>query len=274
MYNFTFLLSFTIALIPESDVTQGWKQLAPGMDLLYLPAKTNDKPGGSNITIVRFDPQLWELVFLGLSQTGESAGRTAREWCESHKLVAAINAGMYADNYKTHVGYLRSKDHVNNSHINNYQSVLAFDPKEGKVIPSFRIYDLDESKISIGSILNDYSTAIQNLRLIKKPGKNQWSKQNGEWNEAAIGEDKEGKILFIYSRLPLSMHDLNQELLASGIGIVAAQHLEGGFEAQLYLNQGDVEIDLFDIYDGNSNEDNGNSRAEPIPNIIGIRPRN
>ena len=196
MYIFTFLLSFTIGLMPESDVTQGWKQLAPGMDLLNLVVKDQGISGDSHITIVRFDPQEWELVFLGLSQTGESSGKTAREWCKSHKLVAAINAGMYADNYKTHVGYLRSKDHVNNSHINNYQSVLAFDPKEGKVIPPFRIYDLDESEISIESILHDYNSAIQNLRLIKKPGKNQWSKQNGEWNEAAIGEDKEGKILF------------------------------------------------------------------------------
>ncbi len=274
MYIFTFLLSFTIALIPESDVTQGWKQIAPGMDLLNLVIKNHGTSGDSNITIVRFDPQVWELVFLGLSQTGESSGKTAREWCKSHKLVAAINAGMYADNYKTHVGYLRSKDHVNNSYVNNYQSVLAFDPKEGKVIPSFRIYDLDESEISIESILNDYSSAIQNLRLIKKPGKNQWKNQNGEWNEAAIGEDKEGKILFIYSRLPLSMHDLNQELLTSGLDIVSAQHLEGGFEAQLYLNQGDVEIDLFDIYDANSNEDNGSAEAQPIPNILGIRLKN
>lgn len=274
MYIFTFLLSFTIALIPESDVTQGWKQLAPGMDLLNLVAKDQGVSGDSHITIVRFDPQEWELVFLGLSQTGESSGKTAREWCKSHKLVAAINAGMYADNYKTHVGYLRFKDHVNNSHVNNYQSVMAYNPKKDKIIPPFRIFDLDESGNSMKSILNDYNSAIQNLRLIKKPGTNLWKQQNREWSEAAIGEDKEGRILFIYSRSPLSMHDLNQKLLASGIGIVAAQHLEGGFEAQFYLNQGDVEIDLFDRYDAKSNDDNGNAEPWPIPNIIGIRPRN
>ena len=42
------------------------------------------------------------------------------------------------------------------------------------------------------------------------------------------------------------MHDLNMELLNSGIGIVAAQHLEGGSETQLYLHQGNVELDLTD----------------------------
>jgi uncharacterized protein YigE (DUF2233 family) len=274
MYIFTFLLSFTIGIIPESVVAEGWKQLAPGMDLQNLITINHGSSGDSSITILRIDPDLWELVFIGISQSGEKSGKTAREWCRSYKLTSAINAGMYADNYKTHVGYLRSKDHVNNSHVNNYQSVMAYNPKKDKKIAPFRIFDLDESGISMQSILNDYNSAIQNLRLIKKPGTNLWKQQTREWCEAAIGEDKEGRILFIYSRSPLSMHDLNQELLASGIGIVAAQHLEGGFEAQFYLNQGDVEIDLFDRYDAKSKEYNGNEEPWPIPNIIGIRPRN
>jgi hypothetical protein len=271
LYNF--LLNLVIVLMPHSVAAQGWKQLAPGMDLQNLNAKNHGLSVDPHITILRIDPDLWELVFMGISQTGETQGKTAHEWCKSYKLTAAINAGMYADNYKTHVGYLRSKDHVNNSHLNNYQSVIAFDPKKGKVIPPFRIFDLDESGISMQSILNEYNSAIQNLRLIKKPGTNLWKQQTEEWCEAALGEDKEGRLLFIYSRSPLSMHDLNQELLASGIGIVAAQHLEGGFEAQFYLNQGDAEIDLFDTYDANSYEGKRDAEAWPIPNIIGIRPR-
>jgi exopolysaccharide biosynthesis protein len=114
MYIFTFLLIFAIAIIPDSAVAQDWKQLAPGMDLQNLAAKNHGTSGESHITIVRIDPDLWELVFMGLSQTGESLGKTAHEWCKSYKLTAAINAGMFAENYKTHVGYLRSKDHVNN----------------------------------------------------------------------------------------------------------------------------------------------------------------
>jgi exopolysaccharide biosynthesis protein len=268
------MLGLVLVLIPQTIAAQGWKKLAPGMDLQIL-AKNNGTSGSSEITIVRLDPELWELVFMGVNQTGEASGKTARDWCRSHKLTAAINGGMFAEDYRKHVGYLRVNDHVYNSHVNSYQSVMAFDPKRGKEVPEFRIFDLDVAGITMQSILNDYSSVVQNLRLIKKPGKNQWNTQNGEWCEAAIGEDKDGRILFIYSRLPLSMHDLNQELLTSGIGIVAAQHLEGGFEAQMYLQQGNTEIDLFDTYDANSDEDNGNGAMPwPIPNIIGIRPRN
>lgn len=42
---------------------------------------------------------------------------------------------------------------------------------------------------------------------------------------------------------------------------------------KFWLNQGGVEIDLFDSYDANSNEDKGNTEAWQIPNILGIRPR-
>jgi len=69
------------------------------------------------------------------------------------------------------------------------------------------------------------------------------------------------------------MHDINQELLSAGIGLVAAQHLEGGPEAQLYLNVGDVELEIYGSYETSFREDNGNTTAWPIPNVLGARRR-
>ncbi|MBM3313687.1 hypothetical protein FJY70_03730, partial [candidate division WOR-3 bacterium] len=88
--------------------------------------------GDSRITVVRFDPELWELVFMGISQTGERTGHTAREWCEQHRLAAAINAGMYAADRRTHLGYLRSGGPANNGGVNSYQSVAEFYPRGGQ----------------------------------------------------------------------------------------------------------------------------------------------
>ncbi len=258
-------------LIPASGA-EGWKQLAQGMDYLIITAKDKAVSGESRISVVRIDPDYWELVFSGISQPGERFGKTACEWCKSRDLTAAINAGMFATDGQTHVGYLRFRDHVNSRHINNYQSVMAFDPKEGKELPLFSIFDLDAG-VNITTILKDYNSAIQNLRLIKKPGINVWRQQDRKWSEAAIGEDKEGRILFIFSRSPITMYDLNNELLGSGIGIVAAQHLEGGPEAQLYINTGGVKIEMFGSYETGFNENNSNPEPWPVPNVIGVRPR-
>ncbi len=261
-----------LSMVSE-PVQADWKQIAPGMDILYVTAKSKSIEVNSRITVVRIDPARWELVFMGISQQGQESIRTAREWYETNKLTAAINAGMFAENYRTHVGYLRFRDYVNSAGINNYQSILAFDPKKGKEIPPFRIFDLDASGITIKTILEDYSSAIQNLRLIKKPGINVWKQQDRKWSEAAIGEDDKGRILFIFSRSPFSMYDLNRELLEAGIGIVAAQHLEGGPEAQLYVKSGSFEIELSGSYETSYNEDDGNVISWLIPNILGVRPR-
>lgn len=272
MLIFAFLLvSFFLAgNLPCID---DWQSLAPGIELKILNVKSIKADSDSKITIVRIDPRLWELVFAGISLPGEESIKTAREWCESHKLIAAINAGMFATDYRTHTGYLKHNDHVNSKYINSYQSVLAFNPVQGRDLPPFRIFDLDAPGITINSIQDDYSSSIQNLRLIKKPGINVWKQQERKWSEAAIGEDKEGRILFIFSRSPFSMHDLNEILLNSGIGVVAAQHLEGGPEAQIYIKVGEFELELGGSYETFYNENNTNITIWPIPNIIGIQSR-
>ena len=257
------------ALRADSD----WKSIAKGMDYKYVAAKTPSAVGDSRIFILRVDPNLWQLEAVGISQTGESSGHTARDWSQRQKFSAAINAGMFATDFKTHLGYMGSATDVNNGRANSYQSVAAFDPRNSNS-PPFRIFDLDAPGAHFADIQKDYASALQNLRLIKKPGSNQWSQQSRQWSEAALGEDNAGRVLFIYSRSPFSMHDLNNELLAAGIGIVAAQHLEGGPEAQLYLHVGSFEMEMYGSYETLFRKNDSNSStAWPVPNILGLRPR-
>ena len=258
---------------PRADKARDWRALAPGLELRYVPVKRANFSTDSRITILRIDAHLWELELIGKSQIGESASRTARAWCEAHKLTAAINAGMFMTDGSTHLGLMRAHQHANNGKANNYQSVAAFDPRDATSSTPFRIFDLDAPQTSMQSILKDYDSVVQNLRLIKRPGTNQWSQQNRMWSEAALGEDDSGRALFIFSRAPFSMHDLNQELLGAGIGIVAAQHLEGGPEAQLYLNAGGEKLEMFGSFETSFVENDSNSIPWPIPNILGIRPR-
>jgi hypothetical protein len=202
-------------------------------------------------------------VLAAAGKTFEERPRTTREWCESLNLTAAINAGMFNDDGITHTGYARYRDKVMSTHTNSYQSVAAFDPKSRKDLPPFRIIDLDEPGVTLKSVTSDYASVVQNLRLIKRPGVSMWSHRPNKWCEAALGEDSNGRILFIFSRLPLSMHELNNILLGSGTGILAAQHLEGGPLAQMYLRAGSTELNL----SGNPGSQWG------IPNVLGLKKR-
>jgi hypothetical protein len=249
-----------------------WRTIAPGMEIGTFAMTRSSETGDPRITVVRIDPDLWDLEFTGVSRTGGSTGRTAREWSEEYRLAASINAGMFGEDYRTHIGYLRFREHVNNAAVNVYRSVAAFDPRrEG--LPRFRIFDLDLPEVSMDTILQNYASAIQNLRLIKRPGENRWSPQDRKWSEAALGEDDAGKILFIFCRSPLAMHELNRELLGIGIGLVCAQHLEGGPEAQLYVHVGDEELELWGSSETSFNENDTNGVPWPVPNVLGVRPR-
>jgi len=242
-----------------------WKELAPGVELRMLEAVEPSAVGDSGIAVLRVDPKTWQLELVGQSRGGETSGRSAREWAKGHDLAIAINAGMFGEDYTTHVGYLEIKGQVISPRINPYQSVAAFDPHDRASHPDFRIFDLDIPGVTVQAIRESYGSLAQNLRLIKRPGVNRWSQQDKRWSEAALGEDESGRILFIFSHSVLSMHDLIRELLAAGIGIVAAQHLEGGRLAQLYVKVGDVELELFDGAPSTS--------AWPIPNVLGVTRR-
>ncbi|HXD84363.1 MAG TPA: phosphodiester glycosidase family protein [Rudaea sp.] len=249
-----------------ADIPTTWQTLAPGFDEAQLPLDT-----GAPITVLRFDPHEWQLEFVGIGNSEEPA-QSARDWSRRRGFAAAINAGMFQRDYRTHIGFLKFRDHIGSSRTNDYRSVAAFDAGSPN-LPAFRMFDLDVPGLTMKDILADYASATQNLRLIRRPGINQWPPQERRWSEAALGEDRDGRILFIFSRAPLSMHDFNERLLASDIGVVAAQHLEGGPEAQLYMHLGEAEHEWFGSYETSFREDDTNAAAWPIPNVLGVRRR-
>ena len=261
------LLGVSMATNPTT-----WDSLAPGLELGHLRTQEG-QTGGATVVVLRIDPRHWNLDFAGISQADGARSKTAREWCGQLGFAAAINAGMFETDYKTHVGYLRVGDHVNSGHVTGYKSVAAFGPNEGQPRPPFRIFDLDSPGVTVESIVRDYRLVAQNLRLIQRPGVGKWGPQEKRWSEAALGEDDRGRILFIFSRSPFSMHELNRILLASDLGLMAAQHLEGGPEAQLYVRAGDVDLELTGSFETGFREDDTNSAAWPVPNILGVRPR-
>ena len=85
-----------------------------------------------------------------------------------------------------------------------------------------------------------------------------------------IGIDKEGNVLFIFSRSPYSVYDFINMLLAPSIKLYNAMYLEGGPEASFYLNHNGHKVKKMGSYETGFNENDDNHRFWPIPNIIGI----
>lgn len=232
-------------------VALAWRLIQPGVEFASV----------EQLSVVRVDPAQARLT-VGLASEAKVAPRTAAEWCRASHLSVAINLGMFQNDGRSNVGYLRHGKHVNNGRWNAYGSVLAFDDKKAIWL------DRDQSNPSQQTAA--YDVVVQNLRLITTHRKNVWTANNKRWSEAAVAIDSKGRLLFLFSRAPRSMRDFNAVLLTLPLDIAGAMHVEGGPEASLSIHGGGVDLDLAGSYETGFWENDSNRRQWPIPNVIGV----
>lgn len=264
------LISILIAaavIIASPATADIWERVDRGLHVGEFKSPKKSLLGNSTITVIKIDPGQYKFKLLSAKEKGLD-GMTLKDWCLRFGLLGGVNAGMYQTDGLSNVGYMKNFSYVNNPRIaSKFLSVFAFNPVKEE-IGTAKIFDIDENAIE--DIIKNYNTIIQNLRLIKRPGENRWSKQSKIWSEVALGEDRNGDILFIYSPTPYSMYEFNNILLTLPLGIVCAQHLEGGPEASIYLKYKDLEIEKFGNHKANLSGAGYGQGATYIPNIIGF----
>ena len=247
-----FVLLFMATL---SAAQPSWKTLQPGVELAVFP---------NQLHVVRIDPARAK-VRAGLASEGTEP-QTAGAWCRTNGYAVAINMGMFQQDHRSNVGYLRNGKHLNNRRWNDYRAVLALHPAN-KSLPPLQWLDLQAKQ---KPDLSDYGLVVQNLRLIASPGRNVWAKSDKRWSEAAIATDARGRLLFVFSRAPYTMRDFNLLLLALPLDITAAMHVEGGPEASLSIHAGGVDLDLCGSYETGFNPNDDNREQWPLPNVLGV----
>ncbi len=246
-----------IAAAATTPRDRAWRELAPGLDLGRFSSRNQAPDGDGDVVVLRVDPARWDLGYHTAADHG-GQNRNVRAWADELDLAAAINAGMYQEDRRSHVGFLQIGGRVRNGTPNDYLSAAACGPRRRGDSP-FRIFDLDVTPLD--SVRVRYQTVVQNLRLIKRSRDNRWTTRDRGWAEAALGEDSRGRPLLIFCQSALSMHDLNETLLALPLDLVCAQHLEGNLPAQLHLNTGGTTLTL------------PTGDVPPIPNVLGVKPR-
>ena len=263
------LTAFLLPLLATAaSPAPAWKTLQRGIEYTTLDA--GGAPADGRIHVVRIDPKQAPLLAV-MASAGDRKPRTAAAWCRERRLAVAINLGMYRDDKLTNVGHAHTAGHVNNAHWSDkYKSALAFGPRRPD-LPAAALVDLDAPGAEAG--LTAYGSVVQNLRLIRAPGRSVWGKQARRWSEAAVAADKDGHILFLFSRRPFAMNDWNDKLLALPLGITAAMHVEGGPEASLSIHAGGVDVDLNGSYETGFNENDDENGQWPIPNLLAVTRR-
>ena len=266
------LLGVFVSASPLQAADLPWKALEPGIEYA-----TAEAPGprplslsiDDHIHLVRIDPQVRSVEAV-MTGAGDGRPRTAAEWCRERHLAVAINMGMYETDRRSNTGYARRPKYVNNGHwAAKYKSALGFGPLKSSA-PALVMADLDDT--SAKARLADFGTVIQNLRLIQS-GRTVWAKQERRWSEAAVAVDRQGRLLFIFSRYPYTMKELTDILLALPLAIESAMHMDGGPPASLSIHAGGVNLDLNGSFETGALESDAVPAQSPIPNVLGVRRR-
>ncbi|MFZ0390280.1 MAG: phosphodiester glycosidase family protein [Calditrichia bacterium] len=265
------LFSLLFSGKPSEPAPGEWLHLEPGLQLAEFPVHSDLEGSEGRIVVLSIDPEYFNIGLFSASAL-DKKNRTPRQWSERLHLVAAINAGMYATDYLTSVGYLKSGEHLNNPHMNSsYNCIFACDPLE-EGIPPVQIIDRECSDFEEWK--DKYRSFVQNIRMISCQGENVWEQQARRYSIAAAAIDSSGHLLLIHSRPAYSVHNFINILLDLPLNIRNAMYLEGGMDAGLFVGTRGYERE----YVGNRentfflNEENADLR--PLPNIIGIRRKN
>lgn len=250
---------------PLPNIKDHWTILDKGLELGRFNGFVQSDLAETKIHILRIDPNVYQFRLLNASAMKNGKKQTAKKWCQKFRLIAAINASMYQKDHLTSVSLMRSEKHTNNAYISKDKTIFAFEPKI-KSDPPVKIIDRECDDVDIW--LKKYKNLIQSIRMISCKRKNVWAQQPEKWSIAAIGMDHEHRVLFIHTRFPYTSHDFINILMDLPIQITQAMYVEGGPEAQLYIQTSAHSYEFIGDYE--SEYKGKNHIARPIPNIIGI----
>jgi hypothetical protein len=244
-----------------------WISLEPGLDLGLFRSPAPAPVGDSMIRILRIDPDRFDLRLLNASATKEKRPLTAREWCERNRCIAAINASMFQADSLTSVSLMRTGEHVNNPRLSKDRTILAFD-RVSPEVPPVAMIDRDCDDLNEWS--TKYRTLVQSIRMLSCAGKNVWTPQPKRWSTAAIGMDKRGRVLFIHVRSLFATHDLVNALTELPLDLSRAMYVEGGPEAQLYIEAGGRRVEFIGSHEITFHDDDASDHAWPVPNVVAV----
>jgi hypothetical protein len=223
-----------LALAATAAPPGGFETWEPGLEVGWFRGPEG-APDDGLVVVVRLDPARYELRLLNASAPGEGKARSVRDWAWRAGAVAAVNASLFQEDWRTSVSLMRTRDHVNHPRLSKDMAVLAFDPLQDG-LPPVRIIDRQCDDLEAEAAR--YGALVQSIRMVACDGRNVWAPQPRRASAAAIGTDRSGRLLLIHARSPWPVHDLVKALQALPLGLARAMYVEGGPEAQLYVRGG------------------------------------
>ena len=153
-----------------------------------------------------------------------------------------------------------------------FDAVVGWDPRErgGPLIAAGGrgcSSDLDGLRRSFRSVIQGYRMMVD-CRGRAIPWRNQ-----RRYSAAAFGADRDGRAVFVHSRTPYRMRELNRMIADLDLGIRGLVYMEGGPEASLVVRDGARSVTEIGSWEDGFNENDDNRELWEIPSVIGFARR-
>jgi hypothetical protein len=200
-----------------------------------------------DLIVVRADPAVTPLE---LVNPPDSANQTVAELAEHRGYSVMINAAMFATDYVTSIGYMRSFGNINNPRFSSkLRGFLMFNPKDPKQ-PAVKIAGKSE--------IAAYNTVFQSHRMWAAKEGILWKKGASIYHHVGlVGVDGKNRVLFFYHPTLVDVHEMVDQILNLGLDLKGLLYLDGGNHGALYL--------------GRELGQGWNTRLS-LPNLLGLKP--
>ena len=224
-----------------------WQIRESGLETATAYMRYGPRLGGRELHLIRFDPakftfKPWHERELGLADKNEEINIDG--WAKKlPSALALINGGQYHVD-RSYIGWLkRDGKFISGAAKSGWSGYLVSGPSgrnSNPATPYSTIIDMEEKGRKLKPA--DYENIMQSLMLRDAYGKIRVNNSFHLASRAAIGEDEEGRILFIMNPGAISLHDLAVVLGDPALNLKRALCLDGGFEAQMLWRDKDGEI--------------------------------
>ena len=252
--------------VARGDAAPGWQELEAGLQFAsFVPSEADS---AANVDILRIDPDFFRFSLHSVSAEG-SAPHSLPGWAEHADLALAINASMYLPDHVTSTGYLRYGPHVNNPGIHSKFGAFFVAEPDVPDLPKAAILDRESDPWT--ERLPRYTLVIQNYRMIDTDGKSLWLPGGPEHSIAAVGQDKQGHILFIHCRAPMTGEAFAAALLRMPLALRSLMYVEGGSQAAMLVSC--PKLRRFWIGQSSRSFLHPSENGAALPNVLGARRR-
>lgn len=189
---------------------------------------------GKELHVFRASLANASLSLISSSQTGQM--EDIAQLMTKRNLALATNAGLFAADYKTSLGYMRNFEHVNNGrHAGKLKGLFVFNPKSAQDV-KFKI--IEKSEPNWRAEIRKFNTVFETYRMLSKQGENLWVEGNAfYYNTALVGALRSGEVVFIFCPALYSMHDLNEFIKTLPLELEGLLYLDGDSKGALSFNQ-------------------------------------